>query len=794
MTVELEFHGGAGTVTGSRHLLTVGETRILIDAGMFQGLKELRLRNWSEPGFDPASVDHVLLTHAHIDHSGYLPRLVRDGYGGLIHCTEGTSALLELMLLDAAKIQEEDADYANRKGYSKHTPALPLYTSTDAAAAIAKRQPTAYDRWLELGDGVRARFLNAGHILGSALIEIEITRDGSRSSIVFSGDVGRYDMPLHPNPVALPACDILICESTYGDRLHDHAPLESQLRGPIRRVVARRGVVVIPSFAVGRAQMVTLILRKLMEAGEIPDVPIHIDSPMAIDATRIYGQHLNIANVDEELVDNTHGRLFPTNVTFHRTVADSKRLSGMPGPRIIISASGMLTGGRVLHHLRDRLSEPENLILLVGYQAAGTRGRALLDGARTLRMHGINVPVEAEVLAIHGLSAHADRDELVRWVKSGPRPPGTVFVTHGEPDAATALAKTLKAEVGARVFTPAQGDRFDLAPMLAGGPQAGGPDIAVPFPDRTTPPRAPRVEPLPASTQKPTADEPLSDERIRRITASPSYARADLDLSLLQQRVMRPVRLQLEYLKPDIVLSEQGVESTIVVFGGTRIVERAAAERQLAAARAALALTPQDIGAARRVQIAERILDKSRFYDIARDLARIVSSTCQLDGRCEFVVTTGGGPGIMEAANRGASDVGAKSVGLNITLPQEQVPNPYITPDLCFQFRYFALRKFHFLLRAKALVAFPGGYGTMDELLQTLTLLQTRAIAPLPVVLVGHEFWRSAFSPEYLVNEGTIAPEDLDLFSYAETAEEAWDQIVRWWKAHGEDVVAAKKD
>lgn len=460
--MRLSFHGGAGTVTGSKYLLDTGTTRLLIDAGLFQGLKKLRLLNWREPPFDPDTLDALLLTHAHIDHGGYLPRLVRLGYTGPVYITPASKDLAQLLLLDAAKIQEEDAAFANRKGYSKHRPALPLYTSEDAVAACHLMQGVDFGAWQEVGPDVRARFLNMGHILGSAMIEVRVERDGSETSIVFSGDVGRYDMPLHSDPDPRPACDYLVVESTYGDREHDHAPVETQIRDALIRAVERGGTILIPSFAVGRTQLVTLSLRTLINEGRLPDIPIHIDSPMAVDATRIYSKHLQDLSLDAALTEDGRSRLFPRNVHFHRSVAESKALNRMPGPRVIVSASGMLTAGRVLHHLARLLPNPENLVMLVGYQAAGTRGRAMLEGAESIKIHGEKVPVRAEFISLGGLSAHADRGELARWVESGPGVPRKVFVTHGEPRAQEALAQLLRERMGAECVTPQLDDSYSL--------------------------------------------------------------------------------------------------------------------------------------------------------------------------------------------------------------------------------------------------------------------------------------------------------------------------------------------
>ncbi|PJA76565.1 hypothetical protein CO151_02455 [bacterium CG_4_9_14_3_um_filter_65_15] len=466
--MRLTFHGAAGTVTGSRHLLETGDQRVLVDCGLFQGLKSLRRLNWETPGFEPGFLDRVVLTHAHIDHTGFVPRLMQYGFRGPIHCTEPTAELLELMLMDSAHLQEEDAAWANKKGFSKHHPAEPLYTSLDALHALKLVRPEPYRKWLDLGPGLRMKYHNSGHILGAAFVEFRVREDGAagvnpgEKTIVFSGDVGRYAVPLHVDPEPMPACDVLVIESTYGNRLHDHEPVQEQIGEDFRRTVHKRGVVLIPSFAVGRTQLVGLILRHLMSDGELAEVPIHIDSPMAIDATLIYSRHLYDQNLDEDITADGRNRLFPRKVHLHRTVHESKQLNHLPGPRVIIAASGMMTGGRILHHLVRRLSDPHNLVLLSGYQAVGTRGRSLQDGADHLRIHGQDVPVKAQVGTIQGLSSHADRDELMRWVASAPEPPRRIFVVHGEPEQATHLAGLLEQATGAAVTVPVLKESFTL--------------------------------------------------------------------------------------------------------------------------------------------------------------------------------------------------------------------------------------------------------------------------------------------------------------------------------------------
>jgi metallo-beta-lactamase family protein len=457
MELSLTFHGAAGTVTGSRHLLAAGHRRILVDAGLFQGLKALRVLNWEPLPFDARHLDAVLLTHAHIDHCGYLPRLAKLGLRAPIHCTRGTQEMAELLLRDAAQIQEEDAEYANRKGFSKHRPALPLFTVRDAEAALRSFRAVEFAEWIELENGLRARFLEAGHILGAAQVEVR----AGETTLVFSGDVGRYDAPLHCDPSQRPPCDVLVVESTYGDRLHEPTRFADQLVAPLRAAFERGGVVLVPAFAVGRAQVVVLTLHELMVSGALPEVPIHLDSPMAVDATAIYRRHLR----DGALCSERSDALYPANLRLHRSVEESKALNDLRGPRVIVSSSGMLTGGRVLHHLARLLPDPRNLVVLAGYQAAGTRGRALLEGAPSLRVHGRDVVARAQALALHGVSAHADADELVRWVAGagGPdRKPRVAFVTHGEPAAAEALARRLESELGISAEVPRHGERFAL--------------------------------------------------------------------------------------------------------------------------------------------------------------------------------------------------------------------------------------------------------------------------------------------------------------------------------------------
>ncbi|HSD19290.1 MAG TPA: MBL fold metallo-hydrolase [Anaeromyxobacter sp.] len=429
----IRFLGAAGTVTGSRFLVQSGSVRVLVDAGLFQGPKELRLRNRAPWPVPPGSIDAVVLTHAHLDHTGALPQLVKSGFRGVAHCTPATRDLAGLLLPDSGRLQEEEARYANRKGYSKHAPnAAPLYSEDDAVAALSTLSPLAYGDEREIASGVRLRFRRAGHILGSALVEL--TLQGPRPlRLLFSGDLGRYGAPILPDPEPGVAADALVLESTYGGKRHPEASPAAALADEIRRAVRAGGAVVIPAFTVGRTQEVLFTLRELEEKGEVPALPVFVDSPMAVDATAIFLTHR--ADHDDEmtrLLAAGKEPLRPAKLTFCRSPEQSKALNDVHGPCVILSASGMATGGRVLHHLARRLPDPRTTVLLVGFQAAGTRGASLQDGAATVRIHGEDVAVKARVASISGFSAHADEGEITRWLATFPAHPRRTFLVHGE--------------------------------------------------------------------------------------------------------------------------------------------------------------------------------------------------------------------------------------------------------------------------------------------------------------------------------------------------------------------------
>ena len=456
----MTFFGAAGgTVTGSKHLLEHGASRVLLDCGLFQGVKELRARNWARPPLDPASLGAVLLSHAHIDHSGYLPRLVKDGFRGPIYCTDGTAALLEIMLPDAAHLQEEEAAFANRHKTSRHDPALPLFTSQDAERVLGRVKRIPFGASFAPLPGVEARFTPAGHILGAAVVQCAI---GGRR-VVFSGDLGRYTVPIMVDPAPVPEADVLLVESTYGDRLHPDGEPAAELEASVLRAVQHRAWLLIPAFAVGRAQQILYDLRRLEEARRIPSLPIYLDSPMAIQATVTYAAHMEEHDAELAALETLGARPFaPRRVSLARTVEESKRLNGLEGPGIVLAGSGMATGGRILHHFKRLLPDPRTTVLFVGYQAAGTRGRLLQDGARELKMLGVEVPVRAEIRTTDAYSAHADRGEILRWLCGFHRPPDMTYVVHGEAPAAAALRDAIATELGWKAAVADDGQRVQL--------------------------------------------------------------------------------------------------------------------------------------------------------------------------------------------------------------------------------------------------------------------------------------------------------------------------------------------
>lgn len=460
----IQFLGAARTVTGSKHMLEVGGYRVMVDCGLFQGLKHLRLRNWEPFPINPASINSVILTHAHIDHSGYLPRLVRDGFDGTVYATPATVELSRIMLPDSARLQEEDADYLNKTGATKHHPALPLYTEKDANAACRLMESVNYHKRIQLTKKLSFEFVTAGHILGSGFVLFDVEcNDGATRRVVMTGDLGRYNEPIINDPSNVDDADYIVVESTYGDREHSDFDVKAKLAEIVNDTVKRGGQVLIPSFAVGRTQLLLYLLRELEEEGRIPIIPVYVDSPMAGSATKLYLRHKEDHDPEmKDLMSDRKNPLATQRFNVARTRDESKAVSASDTSSIVISASGMATGGRILHHLRKRLPDERNTVVFVGYQSEGTRGRRLLDGEPEIKIFGEFVPVKAKVERLENLSAHADSREILRWLGGFRRAPKTVFLVHGEPKAQEALRQKIVEKFGWHVEVPDYLDKFEL--------------------------------------------------------------------------------------------------------------------------------------------------------------------------------------------------------------------------------------------------------------------------------------------------------------------------------------------
>ena len=462
MDVKVKFLGGANSVTGSRYLLQIDDVKVLVDCGLFQGLKELRLRNWDEFPADPATIDLVLLTHAHIDHTGYLPRLVKDGFRGRILATEPTVDLVKILLADSGKLQEEEADFARKKGYSKHAQPEPLYTVQDAENVFPLLESIEFDKEIFLTKQIGLTAYNAGHILGASILKLRVKGDHQEKIIVFSGDLGRSLDPVLNPPVNIPFADVLFIESTYGNRNHGPESPEEQLGLAIRQTYRKGGVAVIPSFAVGRTQLILHYLHRLLIKGKIPQIPIYIDSPMAIDVTNLYKDYCHYHRLGPCLEDGATNPFSHPKLHYYRSQEASISLNSLRGDAIIISASGMATGGRILHHLYNRLPNENDSFIFVGYQAEGTRGRKLVDGEKFSRMYGLDVEVKASIYSVDGMSGHADQGELLTWADGFVSKPKLAFIVHGEPDASQKLAELLKEKLEWNPIVPGYLESFQL--------------------------------------------------------------------------------------------------------------------------------------------------------------------------------------------------------------------------------------------------------------------------------------------------------------------------------------------
>ncbi len=460
----IQFLGAARTVTGSKHMIEADSYRVMVDCGLFQGLKELRLRNWDPFPITPASINAVILTHAHIDHTGYLPKLVRDGFDGPVYATPATVELARIMLPDSARLQEEDAAYANKRGTSKHKPALPLYNEKDANAACKRMRPVAYHRRMELTRKLAFEFVTAGHILGSGFVKLDVAcGNGQRKTFVLTGDIGRYNEPIINDPETVAEADYIVIESTYGNRDHPDYDVKARLAEIITTTANRGGHVLIPAFAVGRTQQLLYLIRELEEENRIPILPVYVDSPMASSATKLYLRHKEDHDLEmKDLMDDRRNPLSTRRFNLAKSVAESKNVTAQEDSTIVISASGMATGGRILHHLRRRLPDERNTVIFVGFQSEGTRGRRILEGEKEIKIFGEMVPVHARIERLENLSAHADSREMLRWLSEFKRAPEKVFLVHGEVAAAEAMREKIVTKFGWSVEIPDYLQKFEL--------------------------------------------------------------------------------------------------------------------------------------------------------------------------------------------------------------------------------------------------------------------------------------------------------------------------------------------
>ncbi|SHO62999.1 MBL fold metallo-hydrolase RNA specificity domain-containing protein [Algoriphagus zhangzhouensis] len=462
MDVTVKFLGGAGSVTGSKYLIDLGEFEFLVDCGLFQGPRDLRERNWDKFPMPVDEMEAIVITHAHLDHIGYLPRLVKQGFRGPIYCTEPSAELAKILLMDSGKLQEEEAEYAKKKGYSRHDDPQPLYTMEDAEAVFPLLVPQPFETPFQIHPNITVTYYYAGHILGAAITKINIKGDQQEKKLVFSGDLGRFHDPVLYPPTLIPRADILWIESTYGDRISPPTKPEDELQKAILDVFDRDGLVIIPSFAVGRTQLIMYYLFQLMQKGKIPKVPIFLDSPMAINATKIYLDYAKDHQLSAVLEEQDQHPFNHSQLHYFQKQEQSKSLNEYRGRAIIISASGMATGGRVLHHLFHHLPQEKNGVIFVGYQAEGTRGRRLIEGEPNVRIYGLEVPVKAKIYQIDGLSAHADQSELMEWVDGFCEKPKKTFIIHGEGKGAEVLAQKLHEEYGWNTVIPHYLESFVL--------------------------------------------------------------------------------------------------------------------------------------------------------------------------------------------------------------------------------------------------------------------------------------------------------------------------------------------
>lgn len=726
-TLNLTFLGANRNVTGSRYCLEAGNTKLMIDCGMVQE-REFLARNWKPCPIPAQDMDAIALTHAHVDHVGLIPKFVKDGFRGPIYATEPTVDLAELMLRDAARIQEEDAKYKKRRhrkeGRKGPRPEVPLFTDHDVDDALRLFSGIRYDAPTTVGDGITVTWRDAGHILGSASLEVAAAERRLERTFIFSGDLGQPGKPLIGDPTYFERADYVVMESTYGDRDHPpHQGMEEQLERIVNQTLSRGGNLVIPVFAVERAQEMTYFLSRLSHGGRIPDVPIFLDSPMAYDATEIFRKYESwLDDETRALIKADEPPLRFPGFKLVRTTEQSKAINRLDTPCIIMAPAGMCQAGRIKHHLRANLGRADSTILFVGFQARGTLGRRLLSGEEEVRIHGRQFRVAAQIEQMFGLSGHADRTGLLTWLEHFRQPPRKVFLTHGEEDAALSMQKAVQEKLGFDVSVPDYGDMFEVEDD---GPSLIGVENTSSFVKH---PQVARSEQTSADDVKKSLRPELGSSQ----TFPPSVEHPDLEfldsvkrrpVSFLHEDPWRVLRIQSDTIQGIEVMSRalQGRRRAIAVFGSSRLPTSDPA------------------------------------YQFAR-------KTCRLLGERGFAIITGGGPGIMEAANRGAQDAESLSIGLNIRLQHEQPSNAFC--DASYTCHYFFVRKMMFAKYSRGFLIFPGGFGTLDELFESLTLIQTGKLAEFPVVLAGSEYWKPAIDwmQTTVLEKGCIDDEDIGRF------------------------------
>ncbi len=739
--MKLTFLGANRNVTGSRYCLEVAGKTVMIDCGLVQE-RDYLSRNWEACPVPHGKVDALVVTHAHLDHIGLIPKFVADGFRGKIFATRPTVALADVILKDSAKIQAEDAKYKRRRhrkeGRTGPHSVVPLYRDKDVEKAIQLLRGVDYRVPTEIVPGIIVTWHDAGHILGSASLEILVRESERERTILFSGDLGQHEKPLIHDPTYFRNADYVVMESTYGDRDHEaHGNVEDQLESIVNETINRGGNLVIPVFAVERAQEMIFFLSRLVHKSRIPAIPIFLDSPMAYDVTNIFRRFTSwLDDETARVIEADEPPLHFPGLSLTRTVDESKSINRCKQPCIIMAPAGMCNAGRIKHHLRSNVSRAESTILFVGFQAEGTLGRRLVAGEREVRIHGREYQVRARIEYVFGMSGHADRTGLIQWLTHFEQPPRKVFLTHGEEHAAAALKESIESRLGFDVSIPEYGTVHEFADE--------GPTLVDP-----SQPNAVAVTRLPISDAQASDEAVIEPVKVDEIF--PEACPQDPDLEFLDSATRRPVSFLHE--DPWRVLR---IQSDLIQ--GIEVMTRA-----LRGQRRALAI----FGSA-------RLPESDPAYQLAHN-------TCQLLGERGFAIITGGGPGIMAAGNRGARDAGSPSIGLNIELPYEQAVNPYC--DASYTCRYFFVRKMMFAKYARGFLIFPGGFGTFDEFFESLTLIQTKKLAQFPVVLVGSDFWSPLIDwlRTSVHDKGCIDDTDLRQFKMMDDPQEIsqWlDQVV----------------